>query len=166
MIFGFQFLADVMTLSSLTAILSGILTPLPILGFGYFMPARTALGTRKLEEILGFEEFLDRVEEDRFRRMITSPEQFEKYLPYAMALGVEKKWAQAFEDMLREPPEWYVGRHPTGFHPSLFVHNLNSMTSRTSTVMASAPRSSGGSGFGGGGGFSGGGFGGGGGGGF
>ena len=32
-----------------------------------------------------FEEFIRRVESDRFKRMITGPEQFEKYLPLAMA---------------------------------------------------------------------------------
>jgi len=35
--------------------------------------------------VLGFEEFIRRVESDRFKRMITGPEQFEKYLPLAMA---------------------------------------------------------------------------------
>ena len=42
------------------------------------MPARTMVGARVREEILGFQEFLERVEEDRFRRMITSPDLFER----------------------------------------------------------------------------------------
>ena len=69
---------------------SVVLTAAPILGFGIFMPARTVTGTRKLEDILGFEEFLDKVDSDRFKRMITGPEMFEAYLPFAMALGLEK----------------------------------------------------------------------------
>ena len=44
------------------------------------------------------------MESDRYRRMITSPEMFEAFLPYAMALGVEGKWAKAFEDIYTEPP--------------------------------------------------------------
>jgi hypothetical protein len=153
---GFQLIASIFLMSPLSAVIAGALTALPILGFGVFMPARTIKGTRVLEEILGFQEFLDRVESDRFKRMITSPEMFEEFLPYAMALGVEGRWAKAFEDMYREPPDWYVGRHPHAFRTGIFVNNLSLMTSQAGTVMASQPRSTGGSGFGGGG-FSGGG---------
>ena len=132
------------------------------------MPARTIAGTRALEKTLGFEEFLGRVESERYRRMITGPEMFERYLPYAMALGVEKKWAGAFADILKEPPEWYHGAGHAQFRPAIFVGDLSGMSTRAASAMMSAPRSSGGSAFsgGGGGGFSGGGFGGGGGGAF
>jgi uncharacterized membrane protein YgcG len=150
----------------LFGVLAGAGTGLPVILFGLFMPARTIAGARRLEEVLGFEEFMDRVESDRFRRMIKSPEQFEAYLPFAMALGVEKRWARAFEGIFTEAPSWYVGHHPGGFRPTLFVASLDSMASRASSAMTSAPRSSGSSGFSSGGGFSGGGSGGGGGGGF
>jgi len=161
-------LADRLGMAPLTVILAAVLTGLVILGFGLFMPARTVAGTRALEEVLGLEEFIGRVETDRFRRMITGPEMFETLLPFAMALGVEEKWAAAFADICREPPEWYRGTGYRTFHPSVFVGDLSGMASRAASTMTSAPRSSGGSGFsgGGGGGFSGGGFGGGGGGGF
>ncbi len=168
---GFQLLAEVFMTSPASALVAGFLFGLPILGFGILMPARTASGTRMLEKILGFQEFLGRVESDRFKRMITSPAMFEAYLPYAMALGVEGKWARAFEGIYTEPPQWYVGQHPHTFRPGLFVSDLSMMSSQAGSVMVSQPRSTGGSGFrgggfGGGGGFSGGGFGGGGGGGF
>jgi hypothetical protein len=155
-------------MAPLTTVLAGILTGAIVLGFGIFMPARTIAGTRALEAALGFEEFLQRVESDRFKKMITGPEMFERYLPYAMALAVEKKWAAAFADIYREQPDWYRGTGHRGFHPTLFVGDLSGMTQHAATAMTSAPRSSGGSGFsgGGGGGFSGGGFGGGGGGAF
>ena len=163
-------LAKALTMSPASSMLGVALSGVPIVIFGIFMPARTVQGTRKLEEVLGFQEFLDKVESDRFKRMIESPEQFEAYLPYAMALQVDEQWAKAFEGMYAEgaSPHWYVGTRP-GFHfrPGLFVANLNTMTKAAATTMASQPRSSGGSSFGGGGGgFSGGGFGGGGGGGF
>ncbi|MGB5675050.1 MAG: DUF2207 domain-containing protein [Gemmatimonadota bacterium] len=155
-------------MAPLTTVLAGAFTGAIVLGFGIFMPARTVAGTRALEAALGFEEFLQRVESDRFKKMITGPEMFERYLPYAMALSVEKKWAAAFADIYREPPDWYRGTGHRGFHPTLFVGDLSGMTQHAATAMTSAPRSSGGSGFsgGGGGGFSGGGFGGGGGGAF
>jgi hypothetical protein len=147
-------------------IVAGILSGLIIVLFGWFMPSRTTSGTRELEKVLGFQEFLSRVEADRLDRMVKTPEMFEKFLPYAMALGVEDNWAKAFDGIYREPPEWYSG--PGGVHtfrPSTFTSSLGRMSTQAASVMASAPRSSGGSGFGGGG-SSGGGFGGGGGGGF
>jgi uncharacterized membrane protein len=117
--------------------------------------------------VLGFEDFLIHVESERFNRMIKTPEMFEKFLPFAMALGVEKNWSRAFQGILTQPPQWYRGSsYGPNFYPMMFTNDLSSMSSRASSVMASAPRSSGGSGFSGGGGSSGGGFGGGGGGGF
>jgi uncharacterized membrane protein YgcG len=147
-------------------ILATVLTAVPIIGFGMVMPARTIKGARQLEYVLGFQEFLDRVESDHFRRMVDSPEMFERYLPHAMALQVEKGWARAFDDLYKEPPDWYSGPSGHRFPPTLFVSGLGSMSHRVGSAMTSQPRSSGGSGFSGGGGSSGGGFGGGGGGGF
>lgn len=139
------------------------LSALWVIGFGLFMPARTERGARAQEAALGFREFLDKVETDRFRRMITSPEMFERYLPFAMAFGVEKRWANAFEGLYTEPPEWYHGHHHAGgFHTAVFVGDLSRMTSQAGSTMSSSPSSSGsggggsvggGSGGGGGGGF-------------
>lgn len=145
-------------MAPLTAILAAVATPLPVFLFGVFMPARTTKGARVMERILGFEEFLTRVEGDRYRRMIDSPQMFERFLPYAMAFGVEKKWAAAFEDLYKEPPSWYVGTWGSGFHPGLLAASMGHMSSTASTAMRTGPRSSGGSGFSGGGGFGGGGF--------
>lgn len=148
-----------------SAILAGILSGVIVVLFGWFMPSRTVRGTRELEKILGFQEFLSRVEGDRLSRVVTTPEMFEKFLPFAMALGVEDNWARAFEGIYREPPQWYTGASGMpGFQPRSFASDLGRMSTQTASVMASAPRSSGGSGFSGG--SSGGGFGGGGGGGF
>ncbi|HMG13393.1 MAG TPA: DUF2207 domain-containing protein, partial [Gemmatimonadaceae bacterium] len=129
--------------------------------FAQIMPARTTAGARAREASLGFKEFLSRVEEERYKKMITSPEMFERFLPYAMAFGVAEKWATAFRDMYREPPTWYVGG--TGqFNAVSFSHSIDSMSSAAASSMSSSPSSSGS----GGGGSSGGGSGGGGGSGF
>ena len=151
----------------LSAIAAGIASAIIICAFGWFMPARTETGARALEKVLGFEDFLGRVEGDRIDRIVKTPELFEKFLPYAMALQVEKKWVQAFSNIAMQPPSWYQGPYGGGFYPYLLVNDLNVMSHTAGSALASAPRSSSGSsGFGGGGGFSGGGFGGGGGGGF
>ena len=150
---------------------AAIASALVIVIFGLFMPARTKRGTELLRQVKGFEEFLTRVESDRYRRKITGPEMFEKCLPYAMALGVAAQWARAFRDLYREPPDWYHGHALSTFNSHILVSNLNSMSAETHSVMQSAPRSAqtssfSGGGISGGGGFSGGGFGGGGGGAF
>ncbi len=157
--------AERLGLARATVIVAALATGAVIAGLGRWMPVRTAAGARMVRKVRGFEEFLRRVESDRFRRMITGPEMFEKYLPFAMALGVEGKWAAAFDDLYREPPEWYRGGDARGFRARVFAADLGRMSARTASAMASRPRSSGGSSFGGGGGggFSGGGFGGGGG---
>ena len=130
--------------------------------FSFLMPARTVAGTRALEATLGFEEFLNRVEADRLERVVRTPELFERFLPFAMALGVEHRWARAFAGIYITQPGWYVGSHDAGFDSQRLVSSLGSLSSDAGTAMASSPRSSGVDG----GGSSGGGFGGGGGGGF
>jgi Predicted membrane protein (DUF2207) len=136
--------------------------------FARRMTAKTVQGGRTRVAILGFQEFMNRVEADRLKRM--PPDTFEKYLPYAMALGVEHTWAKKFEGIIQNPPQWYVSPTPYavgGFHPMFFAGSMHAMSSNMHEVFVSAPRSSstgsGWSGGGGGGGFSGGGFGGGGG---
>lgn len=146
-------------------VVAGICTAIIVMAFGYNMPARTEAGTRSLEQVLGFQEFLTRVDSDRFARVVKTPEMFERFLPYAMAFGVEKQWSKAFKDIFTQSPTWYVGGQAGMFNAALFSHSLSTMTSQASSAMSSQPRSSSGSGFSGGG-SSGGGGGGGGGGGF
>lgn len=143
---------------------SGVVTGSIVLLFGRIMPARTAAGARALERILGFEEFLRRVEGDRLERVVRTPEMFERFLPFAMAFGVEKRWAKAFKDLQMQPPTWYYGVNATDFNARYLSDRLGVLSERAGSALTSSPRSSGGSGFSGG--SSGGGSGGGGGGGF
>jgi uncharacterized membrane protein len=140
-----------------------------ILIIGKQLTATSLKGARTQVQIKGFQEFMNRVDADRLKRM--PPDTFEKFLPYAMALGVEHRWAKAFEGIIQNPPTWYQGYGPSpSFSTFYFVNSLGSMASTASSTFVSAPRASssgsGWSGGGGGSGFSGGGFGGGGGGAF
>ena len=121
------------------AILSGII----IAVFGRFMTGRTIAGARAYAKVLGFEDFLGRVEKDQIERLEKTPELFEKYLPYAMALHVEKKWVQAFSGIAMQPPQWYQGAYASSFQPLLLVNDLSVMSSHAGSVMTSSPRSSG-----------------------
>jgi len=148
-IFGAAALAPGLNMTPLPFLVAGVLTAIIVVGFGIFMPARTVKGARTLELLQGFEEFLQRVESDRFEQ-IRTPEMFEKFLPYAMAFGVEKQWAKAFADLALEPPQWYAGGHMAGFNAMMFTNRMSTLSQQAGTTMASAPRSSGGSGFSGG----------------
>lgn len=156
------FLAPVLGVAPLAVGIAVALTGLVVLAFGWHMPARTEAGARAAESVLGFEEFLSRVEADRFERVARTPATFERYLPWAMAFGVEDRWIRVFDDVLTAPPEWYRTHRPGSFHVPSFGRSLGQMATTASSAMTTSPRGSGGSGFGGGG-SSGGGFGGGGG---
>jgi hypothetical protein len=166
-----QFTGYIDFFASITSLIVAILISALIWWlFARRMTAKTVQGGRTRVAILGFQEFMNRVEADRLKRM--PPDTFEKFLPYAMALGVEHTWAKKFEGIIQNPPQWYVSPTPYvvgGFHPMFFASSMHAMSSNMHEVFVSAPRSSStGSGWsgGGGGGFSGGGFGGGGGSGF
>jgi|ERR1700722_9267580 len=141
--------------------------------FARVMTAKTLKGVRTRVAVLGFQEFMNRVDAERLKLMPATT--FEKFLPYAMALGVEHHWAQAFAGIIKDPPSWYAAPAGYGqgmaFNALLFSSSMHSMATDMHQVFISAPRASstgsgfgsGGFGGGGGGGFSGGGFGGGGG---
>ncbi|MDP2918525.1 MAG: DUF2207 domain-containing protein [bacterium] len=150
---AFYYLAQF--LPSLAIGLAGIL----IVIFGRFMPARTEKGAEAAWQTLGFKMYLSVAERFRLQANV-DPKTFEKYLAYAMVLGVERAWAKRFADIYREPPDWYMPVNAwTAFSLASFSSDLSTMSNSFSSVLSSSPSSS--SGFGGGG-FSGGGGGGGG----
>ncbi len=138
------------------------------------MPKRSKKGALMLEQILGFKMYLQHAERYRLERLY-SPKNYkdlyEKYLPYAIALDVEKDWAKQFKSLDMDPPNWYTGTTAMNFNS--FNSSLRGFNRSSTRTFVSRPggsyggTSSGGwsgsSGFSGGG-FSGGGSGGGGGG--
>lgn len=149
------------------SILSLCFALLIVLVFSVLMPQRTSRGVTVKEHILGLKRYMSVAEKDRMEfhnAPEKNPEQFEKLLPFAIALGVEKKWAEQFKDIYRNNPVWYTGSIGSdGFNSLALIYNLDSLNSQLNEVTTHSSASSGGSGFSGGG-FSGGGFGGGGGG--
>jgi uncharacterized membrane protein YgcG len=149
---------------SLATVVPVALTGLVILAFSPVMPGRTRTGRRAYEEILGFKEYLGRVDRDRLERSGgRTADRFERVLPYAVVLGVADQWADAFADVYTEPPTWYSGTSGP-FQSRRFVSAVGRSMQTMGSTMTSQPSGSGRSGFSSGGGFSGGGFGGGGGG--
>lgn len=140
--------------------------------FHWLLKAPTVAGRKLMDQIEGFRLYLSVAEKDLLNFQHPpekTPELFERYLPYAIALGVENEWGDQFTEIMekaanegRENLRWYHGRQ--GPHFSTMTSSLSSGLSSAITSSATPPSSSGSSGFSGG--FSGGGGGGGGGGGW
>ena len=140
--------------------------------FLFLMGAPTPLGRKLMDGIEGLRLYLTVAEKDRMNMQgapAMSPQHFEKLLPYAVALGVEKPWSETFETWLANAqageysPGWYSGNY------SNFGTRIGGFSSTMASTIAStipAPASSSSSSFSGGGGSSGSGGGGGGGGGW
>ena len=132
------------------------------------MTRRTAQGKILHDEWLGFKMYLEVAEKYQLQNL--TPDLFEKYLPYAMIFGIEKKWAKVFEraSITVPAPHWYGGYAVVGAMNMVSTGAAFSATAFStsfSSSFSSAIASSFGGGAGGGGGFGGGGAGGGGGGG-
>ncbi|MCK5325405.1 MAG: DUF2207 domain-containing protein [Woeseiaceae bacterium] len=142
--------------------------------FAIIMKRPTLRGRKILDEMLGFKDYLEIAEKDELNLRNPpekTPQLFEAYLPYALALGVEQNWAEKFAavlDAVRGPrgrgyqPDWYSG----SWDNSSIKVNISSMSSDLGSAISSSVTPPGSSSGGGGGGFSGGGGGGGGGGGW
>lgn len=140
--------------------------------FYHLLKAPTALGAKTRAEIEGFRMYMGTVEKERLAILHPpqmTPELFEKFLPFALALDVEHSWSEHFasvaaaaaDDATRNyQPAWYHGSRWNRFGSGGFASNLASSLSTAAASAASPPGSSSGLG---GGGFSGGGGGGGGG---
>jgi uncharacterized membrane protein YgcG len=139
----------------------------------WWISAPTAEGRAALDHIAGFKQYLSITEGERLDRMTPpkdTPEIFERFLPYAIALGVENRWAERFAGVLaaaaaqgQQGFAWYSGSSSPWSNPTSFADTVGSSLSSTISSASTAPGSSSGSG---GGGSSGGGGGGGGGGGW
>jgi hypothetical protein len=134
------FLASITKMAPLALIGIGAFTGAIVLGFGFFLPARTRAGTQLLARVLGFREFLVRVEKDQIERLEKTPELFEKYLPYAMALAVENRWTQTFGNVTVPPPKWYQDKRRNGFLPMHLTNDLNQMSMQAAGASTSSAR--------------------------
>jgi uncharacterized membrane protein YgcG len=139
--------------------------------FYHLLKAPTLSGRKIMDQIEGFKLYLSVAEKDRLNLLNPpekTPELFEKYLPYALALDVENAWSEQFAEVLAQAgtetqpysPVWYSGSSWDNFRTSRFSDSLGGAFAGAISSSSSPPGSSSGSG---GGGFSGGGGGGGGG---
>lgn len=130
--------------------------------FAILAPKMTPKGVAAKRWVEGFKLYLSVAEKRRIEfhnAPKKDPKIFEELLPYAMALGIEKEWAEAFEGITMAPPSWYGDSSMAGsFHSTAFAGEMSSFSSIGGSALTSSPHSgSGGGGSSGGGGGGGGG---------
>lgn len=125
--------------------------------FAFHLTYYTQEGRNLMDQIEGFRLFLSTTETPRLDVIGTpprkTPELYEKYLPYAMALGVEKQWTKQFTpvfEKLKERgtpyyPIWYYGPVSHAFDAPAFSSNLNSSLTSAISSSVQAPGTSSGS---------------------
>lgn len=129
--------------------------------FYFLLKKRTIEGQKVQNEIEGFKIFLSMTEKDRmnfFNPPDKTPELFEKFLPYAIALDIENKWTKQFHSVFVNlqangeevyHPLWFDG---SGFSTSNIAESVSSFSNSFSTsVVASSTAPGSSSGFSGGG---------------
>jgi len=138
--------------------------------FSELMKAPSQKGQRILDEFEGFKLYLSTAEKERLNILNPpeeTPELFSRFLPYALALGVEQEWSERFDTILRRTkyqPSWYRGvssfttftqsfSSGSGFHSTLASAGTRPGSSSTSGGSGGGGSSGGGGGGGGGGGW-------------
>lgn len=141
--------------------------------FKILLKAPTIEGRKLMDDIEGFKMFLSITEKERMNLLNPpekTPELFEKFLPYAIALDVENQWSKQFSDVFERianagqeyTPSWYYGSRWNmnkfvAFTPA-FTNSFATAISSSSTPPGSRSGASGGFSGGGGGGGGGGGW--------
>jgi uncharacterized membrane protein YgcG len=123
--------------------------------FFFLMGAPTPLGRKLMDGIEGLRIYLTLAEKDRMNMAgapTMSPSHFEKLLPYAVALGVEKPWSQTFESWLAAAaagaaataynPAWYHGSNRGNFGDRIGGFSSSMASTIASTIPTPPPSSS------------------------
>lgn len=133
--------------------------------FVFLLKAPTPQGRQVLDQIEGFKQYLKVAEKDRLNLENPperTPELFEMFLPYALALGVEQQWSESFAAALAAAgqgtgqaayaPVWYHGDSWNNIGAASFATALGGSLAGAISSASTAPGSSSGGGSGGGGG--------------
>jgi len=128
-------------------------------GVGFsWLKAATPAGRKTMDDIEGFRQYLGVAEEDRLNAMNPpnkTPELFEKFLPYAVALDCHNAWAKRFAGVLAAAgtaaavQTWYTGNQWDD--PVSFADHLGDQLTSTISSASTAPGSDSGGGSSGGG---------------
>src|ERR1041385_5480473 len=122
--------------------------------FHHLLKAPTLAGRALMDRVEGFKMFLTAVDADRLQKVARpdkTPQLFERFLPFAFALGVEHAWAQQFSQILARAataegsgngtgysPSWYSGAGFAAFSAAEFTSGFSSSFSSAISSSSSA----------------------------
>jgi uncharacterized membrane protein YgcG len=89
-------------------------TALAFFAIARAMPARTRKGADIRMRAEAFKRYLQNIE--KYTDLKESKDQFEKYLPYAVAFGLEHSWTNKFVAVDAPMPPWYVPVWPRPYY--------------------------------------------------
>ena len=114
MLVVFAFVAGVIAFGILDAVSLSALCPVIPIGvfgvglaiMGQSMPRKTRKGAEEAAKWKAFQKYLGNIQ--KYKDVKEATDQFEKYLPYAIAFGLERRWINAFAaEPTVPPPIWY-----------------------------------------------------------
>jgi uncharacterized membrane protein YgcG len=89
------------------------LTGLAVLVAGQFMPAKTRKGAEEAAKWNAFQEYLRNLE--KYGDVEGAAANFDRYLPYAVAFGIDRTWMNKFRNVDQMPiPPWYFPTYMGG----------------------------------------------------
>ena len=128
--FGVFSLGDSWLLTLFALLVSALIVHL----LGRKLTPKTRKGMRAFQEIRGLREFLSSVSGDQLERIPAGT--FDKLLPYAIALGVEHHWANAFANVAIGPPDWLCSDRPELFNTARLTRILDLFAPPKNPVLA------------------------------
>jgi hypothetical protein len=102
------------TISAMILIPALALGAVGIVGFmlSGAMPRKTDFGAEEAEKWRAFKRYLQQIRS--YTNVQEAADRFQKYLPYAVAMGVDREFTRQFESVPAAMPAWYV---PYGYVP-------------------------------------------------
>ena len=110
--------------------------------FGRLMPHKTIEGVQAAHVTRSLKNFLTS-QERQLEFQAKNQIMFEKLLPFAIAFGVEKVWAERFKDIQLTQPDWYQGAYVGAFNSQTFTRSLGSSLSSFRSAATPVSSSSG-----------------------
>jgi uncharacterized membrane protein YgcG len=94
----------------------------PALGLvilGRYMPRKSQKGAEEAAKWLAFKRYMENIE--KYTQVAEVKEIFDRYLPYAIAFGLEDEWIKAFSRVETAPPPWFYPGPYLGPRPRRYI---------------------------------------------
>jgi uncharacterized membrane protein YgcG len=135
---SYIFIADYAPASFLV-VLAGAADAIGLMVISPWMAQRTRKGAQAAAHLRAFQRYLGNI--TRYTQVQQAKDQFERYLPYAIAFGLEKEWVNAFAAVDTPAPAWYGGSDNVSYGNTYYDNSSPSYASTPSPVWTSSDSS-------------------------